>query len=553
MKEGKTALKVAASAALAAVLAGCGVSTGITNAATHAGTVHRSAATSAPPLVMAISPYGSYTQNFNPFSSSANPGTDGFIYEPLFYFNTVGPQVYGLLGKSYSWSDGGRVLTVDLRTNVKWTDGTAFSSKDVVFTFDLLKKYPALDTSGVWSKLSAVTAPNAHEVVFRFKTTDVPYGVYVLETYIVPQHIWSKISDPAKYTNPNPVGTGPYELSTFTSQEYTFKPNPHYYLGVPKVPEIEVPAYDSNNAINEALAAGQLDWSGQFVPDVKGLFTSKSPYNHYWFPPYEVAGLYPNLKNPLLKNLAVREAINVAVNRNEMGAKNEYGYEKAASPTALILPTQKKYLAPGLPVNEKYDPSEAVKILEKAGFKKNASGVFVSPSGQPLEFTIQVPTGWSDWDADCALMAQELTSIGIKTTVVEDAYGEYVANLQGGKYTLAMSWTNPGPTPYYALYNALDSHGDWNLEGWNNAATNAALNEYATTTNPTVQVKAIQKLEKIMVDDLPFIPLLDGALWYEYSSQNYVGWPTASNPYVTPAPYSWPAPEIVVMHLKPRS
>jgi peptide/nickel transport system substrate-binding protein len=349
------------------------------------------------------------------------------------------------------------------------------------------------------------------------------------------------------------VGIGPYELSTFTSQQYTFKPNPHYYLGVPKVPEIEIPAYDSNNAINEALAAGQLDWSGQFIPDIKGLYTSRSPNNHYWFPPYEVVGLYANLKNPVLRNLAVREAINVAVNRAEMGAKNEYGYEKPASPTALILPTQKQYLAPGLPATEKYDPSEAVKILEKAGFKKNSSGVFVSPSGQPLNFTIQVVSGWSDWDADCALMAQELSNIGIKTTVVEDSYGEYVANLNGGKYSLAISWTNAGPTPYYAMYNALDSKGDWNIEHWSNSATNAALNQYATSTSAASQVKAIQKLERIMVNDLPYIPLLDGALWYEYSTAHYVGWPTPSNPYVTPAPYSWPAPAIVVMHLRPRS
>ncbi|MCY0908503.1 MAG: ABC transporter substrate-binding protein [Sulfobacillus thermotolerans] len=542
---GKTTLAAGSAVLMMGALAGCGSSS---NASTTS-----AASSTAQPLIMAPAPYGSYTDNFNPFSTSNNPGTDGFIYEPLFYFSTVSSNQYGLLGQSYQWSDGGKTLTVDLRTNVKWTNGTPFTSKDVVFTFNLLKQNPALDTSGVWTKLQSVTAPNAHTVVFQFNQTDVPFGVYVLETYIVPESIWSKISDPAKYMNSQPVGTGPYLLSSFNAEDYKFTANPHYYLGKPKVPVIEVPAYDSNNSLNEALAAGQVGWSGQFIPDIKGVYTSKSPNNHYWFAPYEVVGLFPNLKNPLLSQLAVRQAINLAINRSELGQKGEYGYEKAASPTALVLPFQKSYLNPSLPVSETYNPTKAEQILEKAGFKKNASGVFVSPSGQPLSLTIQVPAGWSDWDADCAIMAQELSAIGIQTTVTQDAYGEYVANLQGGKYDLAMSWTNPGPTPYYALYNSLGSTGDWNIEGWNNAATNNALNAYASSTNPAVQKQAIETLEGIMVNDLPFIPVLDGALWDEYSTANYTGWPTQSDPYVTNAPYSWPAPEIVVEHLTPKS
>ncbi len=543
----KMTIASAAALGLVGALASCG---NLTNASAAA-QPKLAAAPTAPPLVMAPAPYGSYTANFNPFSTSSNPGTDGFLYEPLFYFSTVSSNQYGLLGKSYKWSKSGKTLTVTLRSGVKWTNGRAFTASDVVYTFDLLKKNPALDTSGVWQKLTSVTSSGATTVVFNFKQTDIPFGVYVLETYIVPQSIWSKVSNPGKYLNSQPVGTGPYVLSTFTSQNYTFKPNPHYYLGKPKVPQIDVPAYDTNNALNTALADGQLDWSGQFIPDIKSVFTSRSSNNHYFFAPYELVALYPNLKNTLL-SLPVREAIDLALNRSEMGTKGEYGYESPASPTGLILPAQKSYLAKGLPEKALYNPNKAVSILKKAGYHKK-NGVFYSPSGTPLKFSIQVPSGWSDWDADTAMMAQELTSMGIPTTVVQDAYGEYVANLQSGKYTLAMSWTNVGPTPYYALYNALDSKGDWNLEKWNSAATNSELNAYSTTTNKAVQVKEIKAIEKTLVTQLPVIPLLNGALWDEYNTQHYTGWPTAANPYVTNAPYSWPAPEIVVMHLKPKS
>lgn len=543
--------KVSLAAAAAVATVGSIAAIGITGASTFAASSRNESRSTTPPLVMSPGPYGSYTANFNPFSTSNNPGTDGFVYEPLFYFSTVSSNQYGLLGQSYKWTNNGKTLTVTLRQGVKWTNGSAFSSKDVVFTFDLLKKNPALDTSGLWTKLASVQAPNSSTVVFNFKQTDIPFGTYVLETYIVPESIWSKIANPAKFLNSHPVGTGPYELHRFTSQNYSYTPNPHYYLGKPKVPMIEFPAYDSNNALNTALAAGQIQWSGQFMPDIKGVYTSKSPTNHYWFAPYEVVGLFPDLKNPMM-TLPVRKAIEVALNRSLMGTHGEYGYEKPASPTGLVLPAQKSYLAKGVAVHATYNPKEAVKILESAGYKKNSAGNFVSPSGKPLTLTMQVPSGWSNWDADCAMMAQELSAIGIPTTVQQDSYGEYVANLNGHKFSLAMTWTNPGPTPYYALYNALDSKGNWNVEGWSNGATNRALNQYSSTTNPAQQVKAIQTLEGIMEKDVPFIPILDGALWDEYNTANYVGWPTQSHPYVTNAPYSWPAPEIVVMHLKPR-
>jgi peptide/nickel transport system substrate-binding protein len=538
----RTALTVTVGLALAGLtaMAGGGAAAGAANAQ---------------PLVMAPAPYGSYTDNFNPFSSSANPGTVGFIYEPLFYFNTVGPQVYGLLGQSYQWSHANTVLTVHLRSGVKWTDGATFSSRDVVFTFDLLKANPALDTSGVWTKLRTVTAPNADTVVFTFNQADVPFALYVLETNIVPQHIWSKIASPAKYLNTHPVGTGPYELASFTSQGYKFTPNPHYYLGVPKVPEIEIPAYNANNSLNLALAQGEVQWSGQFMPSIQSLFVAKDPsHNHYWFPPYEMAAFYPNLKNPLLSQVVVRKAIALALNRVEMGTKGEYGYEKPASPTGLVFPQGRSWLDPALKndANYTYSPAAAARLLQSAGFKKNGQGIFVSPKGQELSLTLQVVSGWSDWDADCAMAVSSLKQAGINVTVVEDTFGDYIANLKDGHFELAMSWTNVGPNPYYAYYNMLDPNGDWNLEGWNNPATNRALNSFASTTNHATQLEDMYTIEQQMVNDVPVIPVLDGALWYEYVDSSYTGWPTASNPYVTPAPYSWPAPEIVVMHLKPR-
>jgi peptide/nickel transport system substrate-binding protein len=128
------------------------------------------------PLVVVPGLQTAFLDNFNPLSPSAMTGTFGLIYQPLFYFNTVGPQVYPLLGRSYQWSDNNLVLTVKLRTGAKWSNGTPVTASDVVFSYTILRKYPSLDVNGVWATISSVSAVNSSTVKFVFKTPDVPFA-----------------------------------------------------------------------------------------------------------------------------------------------------------------------------------------------------------------------------------------------------------------------------------------------------------------------------------------------------------------------------------------
>ncbi|AUW93434.1 MAG: ABC transporter substrate-binding protein [Sulfobacillus thermotolerans] len=529
-------------------LAGCGTTTPTTTAAPvkqHT-------------LVVIPGLNGAFADNFNPYSSSALSGTLGLIYQPLFYFNLVGPQVYPLIGKSYQWSNGNKTLTVTLRPDVKWSNGTPVTVNDVVYSFDILKKFPSLDTSGIWTHLNSVTAQGTNQVVFQFNSADVPFGQFVLDdVYIVPEKIWSTYANPATVTNPNPVGTGPYLVDSFTAQAYTYKANPLYWGGEPKVKKLQYLDYSGNESATLALASGKIDWTDLFFPHINRVYVSKDPqYNHYWFSVGGTNMLYPNLKNPILSNLAVREAISDAINRTQLWKVGEYGYEKPATPTALILPPEKSWQDPNLPAKDTqftYSPSKAIKLLESAGFKRNAQGIFTTPSGTPLSFTIDVPTGWTDWDTDCSLMAQDLKQIGINATVQELSFGAYYSNITTGNYQLAMSWSGAGSTPYYLYQSLLEPKNPGNFEQWSNPVTTAALNQYRTSSNLAVQRQAIYTLEKAVAQNLPAIPLIYGATWFEYSTKYFTGWPTAQNPYAQPAPYNYPAEGIVLTHLTPRS
>lgn len=517
-------------------------------------------------LTMAPSPTGSFSENFNPFLTNGNAnlyGTDGMLYETLFFFNRIDGKVTPMLGTQFQTKSDATGVTVTLRQGVKWSDGQPFTSKDVVFTYNELQQFPAFDTAGLWSVLSTVSATDDFTVNFTFKqpSSSILWNL-IGQTYIVPQHIWQSISDPVKFTNTSPVGTGPFVLKSFSSQIYKLSRNASYWQpGLPKVQEIDYPAFTSNSTAELALEQGSLDWDGQYLANIQTSFVNRNAsHNHYWFPPHQVTMLYMNLTKFPFNILAVRQAMSIAIDRDQLNTIGESGYQGPANPTGLILPNNQSYLASTYSsLSYSVDTSKAESLLQSAGFTKDSKGIYANSRGQELSFNLDVVTGWSDWDTDSQLIQSELQKIGINVNVNATAFGAYFSAMQTGSFDMAISWTNPGPTPYY-LYNSLlnsqftapvGQTAASNWDRWSDPATDQYLNQYNTSTDPIVQTQAIQGLEQVMVTQIPAIPLIYGSTWYEYSTSRFAGWPDQSNQYAVPGPYEAPDAEIVVLHLNP--
>ena len=287
-----------------------------------------------------------WTCGFNPFNPAVNGTANGFVYEPLIYVNTLeSGKTTPWLASSFAWSDANKVLTFTIRNGVKWSDGKPLTAADVEFTFQVMKKFPALDLNALWSLLSSVVQ-KGDQVVLTFKTAGVPYFYYVADqTFIVPQHIWSTISNPVTFANPKPVGTGPYEIGNCTPQNISYSANLHYWQpGLPKIAKVEFPAFTSNDAANTYLATGQAQWAGQFVPSVKTFYLSKSPDNQFWAPPIADLSLFLNQTVAPLNDVAVRQAIAYGINRQQVATIGEYGYQPASNQAAIVTPTFASWL-----------------------------------------------------------------------------------------------------------------------------------------------------------------------------------------------------------------
>jgi peptide/nickel transport system substrate-binding protein len=547
------ALTVLLAAAVLAVAA-CGPAT----SSTSAGTASRGGS-----VTLVPSPKGPWTSNFNPLISGNNslPGTQGMIYETLLYFNRVDGSTHPWLASSYQWSSDATQITFTLRPGVQWSDGQQFTSDDVVFSLNLAKQYPALDLNSLWQTIQSVVNPDPHTVVVTLKHPAAPMLWYIGgQTYIVPKHIWQSVGDPTMQTNDHPIGTGPFVLKSFSPQLYVLVRNAHYWQpGKPYIDELRYPAYTSNIGADLLLSQGAVDWTGLFTPNIQQTYVQRDPaHNHYWFPPANVVMLYLNTAKYPFNQVAVRQAISAAINRQQIYKTAELGYEPVAHPTALILPTEQKYLEPQYAHEAfKVDAAKAATLLGQAGFQKGSDGVYADAKGNRLAFNIDVPTGWTDWVIACQIMASNLKAIGIDATVNAVSFNQYISALSQGSFDSAISWTNTGPTPYF-LYNTLlnssytapiGAQATSNFERWNDPTTDRLLTQYASSVDPTVQQKALAGLQQVMVDQVPSIPLVYGATWYEYNTSRFVGWPDQSHPYAVPAPYSSPDSEIVALNI----
>ncbi|MGI8445803.1 MAG: ABC transporter substrate-binding protein [Streptosporangiaceae bacterium] len=506
-----------------------------------------------------------WTCDFSPFNGSDTLLSVGFVYEPLVYVNPLqSGKTTPMLATSWKWGAGNKSLTFTIRQGVKFSDGTPMSAKDVVYTFNLLKKYPALDLTGDWSVLSSVTQSGSDQVTMTFKSAAVPAFYYIAgQTPIVPEHIWSKIANPVAYANTSPVGTGPYKVNPCTKANITYTANPHYWQpGLPKVTKVQYPAFTSNNTANDQLANGQAQWGSQYIPSIHSFYTAKSSNFHYWFPPTVNVSLVPNLKNPLLSNVKVRQAMSYAVNRAKVSSIGESGYEPPANQAGIVTPTFTSWLDKASLAkygSYGYNPANAKQLLASAGFKMGSDGIMANAQGQKLAFTVINIGDYSDWVASVQVIQQELKAVGIQLTPDNLTNTDFDADLFNGKYQLAYyDQQTFGPSPYYELRNWLDSAGTapigqqaaTNYERYSNPATDKLFAQYAASTSATQQHSIMNQIQGVMLSDLPIIPVVQAVDWYQYDNSSLTGWPTPGNPYAQPSAYAYPDMEQVLLHLR---
>lgn len=519
-------------------------------------------AASAAALTVESSETSTLSGGFNPFVSTsvaATIGATSLIYEPLYQADVVKPgKYYPFLATHYQWGDKGKSITFTIRQGVKWSDGQPFSAADVAFTYNLIKSNADVNQTGL--ALTGVSQ-NGNDVTLSFASPQYAnFQNIAAQVYIVPQHIWQNVGDPAQYPDTSPVGTGPYKVGTLGASGLVMNANADYWGGAPAVGTVEFPTIADNATVLSNLDGNQLDWAGNFIPGLQKSFLTTGTHK-VWFAPVQTNTLEPNLSRWPTNQLPVRQAISLAIDRSAISKQGESGLEPVATnATGLTLPEFKAFLSPSVKqyrLSAKANAKAAEKVLEKAGYKKDSHGFFAL-KGKEVKLDVTDPANYSDYARDDQIVAADLKKAGINATFVGLSDNAWDADMASGNFQLTGHWSQTSVS-VYQLYNdwlnstlATKANRGGNFEGLKSAVVDRELKQLASAATTASQAKDAAPIERYVAQNLPVIPTVYGAAFDEYNTGQFSGWPTATNDFESGSPNA-PTNEVVILHLKPRS
>jgi peptide/nickel transport system substrate-binding protein len=526
---------------------------------------HAGAAAAHPCLVMTGSGDPAFVKNFNPFTSTALPSgafVKGAFYEGLTVSPEGGKPTQPWLARSWKWSNGNKTLTLQIAKGVKWSDGQALTSNDVVYSLTAGKQNKVMDIVGFTrpaSNIASVKAKGANTVVINLKTPDSQFIAATLNgAIVIPRHIWSKVAKPDTFTNSNPVGSGPFtKITRFTTQDYVLNKNPNYWQkGKPLINCLEYVQAASNDAALALIQNGSVDWTHNFVPNVDKAYTNKDKAHYHSFyatTAYPVSLVFDNNVYPY--SLPVfRHALSMAIDRKTVSKLGEYGY---APPTDAIglnglfpqwvtnssVKAQAKLLST-------FNQAAAKKLLTDNGFTYKGNKLF-DPKGNAVSLDIHVISGWSDWVASNQIITKNLRDLGLDSNVkLEPDFNSWFPNAYATKNPTLL-WQNGSQASPYGFFFANLSHnalipsgedasttGNW--EHTYDTQATKLLDQWKVTLDPEKQQVIATQLEKIFLAQMPIIPLFIGPRWSTYSTKYFHCFNSPQNFYGDPIFSTYP-------------
>lgn len=410
------------------------------------------------------------------------------------------------LAKSWDVSDDALTITFHLVENAKWHDGKPVTSEDVKFTFDTIKAEKTFYFNSKMDIVDSIEAPDPYTVVFNMNTADVSFisllGWY--GTFIAPKHIYDVegVSWEDNEAAKKPVGSGPFMFSDYKQgQSTTIVANPDYHEAVPKLSKVVYTIIPDAATAVQALVNGEIDMlenvPASNVAELKANQAIRMDLNRYPSP----MRIIPNFKEEKLADVAVRQAINLAINREEISEKCFMGIQK---PEYNLYPSFVEWATNSEDSLPKFNIEAAIKTLEDAGYTKNDKGYYVDG------ITIDVFEGSGYPDA-AKLIAATCKEAGIEIIVQVHEYNAWSDKVNTNRnFMLEMQGGFMGPDPS-ALKNRLFSDSGNNYGAYANPEFDKLILEGEQTGVQADRATAYKAAQKILADDVAYIPLVEFA------------------------------------------
>lgn len=496
--------------------------------------------------------------DWNPLSSNSNnamavtqqDNARVLIYETLFMYNMLDGELYGLLGKEYSWNDDQTELTITMNPDAKWSDGTPVTAEDVAYTFECHKKYETSQGSDYANYIDTVEAVDDQTAVFKAKLDDKGLPInplkvieYIPKIYVLQKAYLQTVeerndndADKIKQDRMDDfVSSGPYTSYYNDDQKVVFVRNDNYWgvalwgsLPAPKY--ITHVIYENNAAGDTAFKAGEVDVSQQFITDVQKLWEDDGlPISTYIDEaPYGVCATMPtaffNVEVPGLDRKEVRKAIAMAVDYDQIiaSAMSNQSPNFKEVPRSIMSPTSSEQALVNQEELKDYqftgkDIEGANALLDEAGIVDKDGDGIREIDGKNLSFKAECPDGWTDWNASLEIVAAAGKDIGIEIETYFPDANTFYDDMTTRKFDICM-WNPPAASvanPWGRAmafmstdYAGLEVNWTGNYGGYVNKEANDILEKIPLETNKDTLKEYYTELSKIYLDDVPSFSLM---------------------------------------------
>ena len=458
-----------------------------------------------------------------------------YIFDPLLDMD-ASKKLVGVLAQSWTVSKDSKTVTLHLRKNVLWHDGQPFTADDVIFTFDTIKD-DAVESQGkraMFDRIASYRKVDPLTVVIAWKEPYAP-GLCDLVLYIMPKHVYGYPPGKGDLFNKNPknampVGTGPYRFVEWKrGQSLTLEANGKYFMGRPHLDRLVFKIIPQAETEFAAFQAGELDLT-RLTPDrfdkaskdetfKKRARILEYPTRQYFYIAWNEDG-----SNPFFGDAKVRRALGLAMNRQGIVEKALRGHALLSSGPFLPGSWEADPSVKPLP----YEPAEAAKLLDEAGWKE-ASGGVREKDGVPFEFDCLCPQESMEMQRFLEFFQQDLQRVGVSMKIRPLEWSVFMGRTRRHQYqAFLLGYSVPDdPSPYGQFHSSQaqiqkpggEAVGE-NDFSYKNPAVDALLEEQQRTLDPAARRKILWKINRALAEDQPacflFVPTSLAAISAKY-------------------------------------
>ena len=492
----------------------------------------------------------------------------GLIYQPLYVRDPKTLELVPWLAAAPPEFDSKNLCyTVKLKP-ARWSDGTELTSEDVAFTGRIIQEFKVPRYISKWKFIKKIETPDKQTIKFYLKS---PYAIFVsrtLTTPIVQKKQWEGIIEKAKGTEKPlrtllrhkvkmPIGSGPFTLKDWRSGAYIYVVQNKLFFGSgktisghllgPHIDGIIFKVYGTSDAAILALKKGSIDmfwWGIQpgYMEDLKAnpdmeIFTNEKSALYY---------LGFNVRKPPFNDVSLRRAAATLVGEDFIIKRILQGY--GLKMYSIVPPGNTFWYCPDVPkygvgLSREGRIKKAYQILSDAGYTwqippidnsgnvVNGEGLML-PDGKLMEkFTILTPP--ADYDphrAMCGMMMQEwLRMLGIPAYSKPMAFGALIEQVKVRRdfdaFILGYGGLSLDPDYLRNFFiSTNDKRRGWNMSGYNNPQFDKIANQSAKTMNRDERRKLIWEMQKIIMGDVPYMPLYNPKLIEAARKGKFTGW-----------------------------